>query len=113
MACPAAWAGCRGSSSAGSATGGAATGGSGGTSGGTSAAGNGGGGGVDPSKLDKFSFFVTSMAAMRELAKSELGFGGDLTYGTGDGLLGADKICSGDRGVFDAGRERESSGTPS
>lgn len=50
-----------------------------------------------PGKVDKFSFFVTSLRAMRELSKSQDGFGGDLRFGeTGDGagLRGADKICS-------------------
>ncbi len=44
-----------------------------------------------------FSFFVTSLRAMRELSGSQDGFGGDLRYGeTGDGagLRGADKICT-------------------
>jgi hypothetical protein len=34
------------------------------------------------------------MAGMQRLAKSDKGFGGDLRYGTGDGLMGADKICA-------------------
>jgi hypothetical protein len=45
----------------------------------------------------RFSFFVTSLTAMRTLSKSQMGFGGDLRYGeTGDGagLRGADKICA-------------------
>jgi hypothetical protein len=49
------------------------------------------------STLPKFSFFVTSLNAMRTLSKSENGFGGDLRFGeTGDGagLRGADKICA-------------------
>jgi hypothetical protein len=74
--------------------------------GGTKDAGSAGGGGSDagtggtdgsPSNLDKFSFFVTSLASLRELSKSQSGFGGDLRFGeTGDGagLRGADKICS-------------------
>ncbi len=74
---------------AGTTTGGAAAGGSAGAAGSA-----GTGGTVDPGSLDKFSFFVSSMAGMRKLAKSDDGFGGDLTYGTGDGLLGADKICA-------------------
>jgi hypothetical protein len=45
-----------------------------------------------------FSFFVASRARMFALAEafngSTLGWGGDLTYGTGDGLAGADKICT-------------------
>jgi hypothetical protein len=46
---------------------------------------------------EKFSFFVTSLASLRKLSKSQSGFGGDLRYGeTGDGagLRGADKICA-------------------
>jgi hypothetical protein len=78
-----------GMTSGGSASGGGASGGNAGTGGG-----GGSGGSVDVSKLDKFSFFVTSMAAMRKLSGSQDGFGGDLTYGTGDGLKGADKICT-------------------
>jgi hypothetical protein len=65
------------------------------TSGGTAGAGTAGTGGtVDPGKLDKFSFFVTSMAGLVKLSKSAKGFGGDLRYGTADGLTGADKICT-------------------
>jgi hypothetical protein len=37
---------------------------------------------------------VTSLQAMRRLSKSQDGFGGDLKYGTADGLTGADKICT-------------------
>jgi hypothetical protein len=47
--------------------------------------------------LDPFSFFVTSLSAMRELSGSQDGFGGDLRFGeTGEnaGLRGADKICA-------------------
>jgi hypothetical protein len=50
-----------------------------------------------PTNLDKFSFFVTSLAAMQRLSGSQNGFGGDLRFGeTGDGagLRGADKICT-------------------
>jgi hypothetical protein len=43
--------------------------------------------------LAKFSFFVTSMKAMQELAGSTDGFGGDLRFGKADGLAGADEIC--------------------
>ena len=88
--------------SSGNTTGGASAGTSttGGTSAGTNAsggasAGTGGGGNVTPT-TEKFSFFVTSLKAMRELSKSNDGFGGDLRFGeTGDGagLKGADKIC--------------------
>jgi hypothetical protein len=42
---------------------------------------------------DRFSFFVTSLAAMRELSGSSDGFGGDLRFGQSDGLSGADEIC--------------------
>jgi hypothetical protein len=49
------------------------------------------------STLEKFSFFVTSMAGLQELSGSENGFGGDLRFGKtgpGAGLLGADSICA-------------------
>jgi len=52
--------------------------------------------GVDPN-LTEFSFFVTSLSAMRQLSGSQNGFGGDLRFGEtgeGAGLRGADKICS-------------------
>jgi hypothetical protein len=42
----------------------------------------------------KFSFFVTSVRAMKRLSKNEMGFGGDLRYGMPTGLEGADKICT-------------------
>ena len=42
---------------------------------------------------EKFSFFVTSLEAMRELSGSQNGFGGDLRFGEQTGLAGADKIC--------------------
>ena len=81
-----------------SSTGGGTSSAGGGTSsagGGTSSAGGGG------AALDKFSFFVTSWAAISELANahngSTVGFGGDLSYGetgAGAGLRGADKICA-------------------
>jgi hypothetical protein len=44
--------------------------------------------------LEKFSFFVTSIEAIRTLSKSENGFGGNLSYGQASGLAGADKICA-------------------
>jgi hypothetical protein len=47
--------------------------------------------------LAKFSFFVISVDSVRELAKSQDGFGGDLRFGEtgeGAGLRGADKICA-------------------
>ncbi|HEY6135118.1 MAG TPA: hypothetical protein VIW70_14155 [Rubrivivax sp.] len=87
-----------GGSASSSTTGGAAgSGGSGvgGSSAGSTGSGGGGGSsGVDPKTLDKFSFFVTSMKAMREHSGSQDGFGGDLRFGTADGLTGADKLCT-------------------
>jgi hypothetical protein len=80
-------------------------GGTGGT-GGTAGVGTGGSGGLDAggttdstpagdvAGLARFSFFVTSLEAMRRLSKNEMGFGGDLKYGQADGLAGADKICT-------------------
>jgi hypothetical protein len=44
--------------------------------------------------LPRFSFFVTSLAAMRELSGSQNGFGGDLRFGEATGIAGADKICT-------------------
>ena len=86
-----------------SGTGGRGTGGAPGTGGrsGPADAGNSGGaadalpGGPPPMmKGDpKFSFFYTSLAAMRRLSKSNNGFGGDLRFGMTSGLEGADKIC--------------------
>jgi hypothetical protein len=55
------------------------------------------GGDAAASELPKFSFFVTSLSAMRSLAQSPDGFGGDLRFGEqgeGAGLRGADKICA-------------------
>jgi len=90
-----------GTAGAGSGAGGAgstAGSGSGGNTGsaGTNGAAGSGGGSTTPS-TEKFSFFVTSLKAMRELSKSQDGFGGDLTFGEtgpGAGLKGADKICT-------------------
>jgi hypothetical protein len=51
---------------------------------------------LDSSKLEKFSFFITSQKALTELSGSANGFGGDFRYGKtgqGAGLLGADSIC--------------------
>jgi hypothetical protein len=81
-----------GATSGGNAGSGGATAGSGGTSG---DGGSGGTGGTAP--LPRFSFFVTSLKAMRELSGSQNGFGGDLRFGEtgeGAGLRGADKICT-------------------
>ncbi|WP_239470666.1 hypothetical protein [Archangium violaceum] len=53
------------------------------------------GGGTTGGSADetKFSFFVTSIEAMRQLSGSSNGFGGDLRFGEATGLEGADKIC--------------------
>lgn len=58
----------------------------GGTTGGSTATGG-------TTGLTNFSFFVTSIEAMRELSGSQDGFGGDLRFGEATGLAGADKIC--------------------
>ena len=84
-----------------SSAGGGGAGGAAGSGGAAGAAGSGGSAGGPPS-TEKFSFFVTSMASLLELAKAKdaaatVGFGGDLSYGEtgpGAGLRGADKICS-------------------
>ena len=47
-----------------------------------------------PVPTERFSFFVTSYAAMQRLSGTQAGFGGDLRYGEADGLAGADKICT-------------------
>src|SRR5262245_40454637 len=53
-----------------------------------------GDGGADASAdATRFSFFVTSLAAMQRLSGSQAGFGGDLRFGKADGLSGADEIC--------------------
>ncbi len=72
----------------------AATGGT--SSGGTGGSSTGGTGGGSPTD-EKFSFFVTSQVALKDLSGSPDGFGGDLRYGetgAGAGLRGADKICA-------------------
>jgi len=63
--------------------------------GGSAAAGRGGAGAAagSGSVLDKFSFFVTSYAAIQRLSGNPDGFGGDLGFGQADGLSGADEIC--------------------
>jgi hypothetical protein len=74
-------------------------------SGGTPAAGGAGGtlpnsggaestGGMMTEPLEPFSFFVTSLSAVRQLSGSQDGFGGDLRYGQATGLAGADTICA-------------------
>lgn len=54
-----------------------------------------GGAGSSASEPDAkpFSFFYTSLAAMRTLSGNDDGFGGDLRFGEASGLAGADKIC--------------------
>jgi hypothetical protein len=78
---------------------GGTSGGSGGRSGGTSGGtgGTSGGTGGSTGTLAKFSFFVASVDALKNLSNNAQGFGGDLRFGeTGDGagLKGADKICT-------------------
>ena len=74
-------------------------GGAGGTAGSAAGAGGGGSGGSSGADCSgegataQFSFFVTSLAGLRRLSGSEDGFGGDLRFGTQDGLSGADEIC--------------------
>ncbi len=84
----------------GTATGSAGASGSGNAGAGGSSAGNagsiGGGSGAGGASLAKFSFFVTSWAALQKLSTPN-GFGGDLRFGetgAGAGLRGADKICA-------------------
>jgi hypothetical protein len=69
----------------------------GGRGGASATGGNASGGAGSASGLSKFSFFVTSVNAMKTLSKSDQGFGGDLRFGEtgeGAGLRGADKICT-------------------
>jgi hypothetical protein len=89
-----------GTSSAGG-TGGMNNGGTGGTTAGSGGTGTGGSGGTGSdasspgeggTSTEKFSFFYTSLDAMRRLSKSQNGFGGDLRFGMTTGLEGADKI---------------------
>jgi hypothetical protein len=81
-----------GTSSAGTASGGTAAAGtsSGGTSsGGTSSGGSAGSAGAGGAvTTEKFSFFVTSLVAVRRESNNPNGFGGNL-----GGLTGADEIC--------------------
>jgi len=93
--------GTTGSAGRGGNTGSAGRGGTTGLGGRGGATGSGGRGGTTGSAgtgaSSNFSFFVTSVSALRRLSGSQDGFGGDLRYGeTGDGagLRGADKICA-------------------
>lgn len=88
---PSGGAGGRGGASSGGSAGKGGSSGAAGTSG-TAGATNGGSGGGGTA-TEKFSFFVTSRAALVRLSKSDKGFGGDLRYGEATGLEGADKIC--------------------
>ena len=92
-----------GTSSGGSATDGGSTSvagsGSATSSGGsaTGSAGSVGAAGAGSPTSEKFSFFVTSMAALQAVSGNPNGFGGDLRFGetgAGAGLHGADKICA-------------------
>jgi hypothetical protein len=103
-----------GAGKGGTAGAGGATGGTGGTGGvvdgGVSKdAGTGGTGGAPPGDAStaKFSFFVTSQAAMVALSGNAKGFGGDFRFGEADGLTGADKICTqtAERGMAGNGKE--------
>jgi len=93
---PAAGSGAVSTGSAGTAAGSGSSAGAGSAanSGTAGAAAGSSGSSVDPTTLDKFSFFATSFAGLQRLSGSENGFGGDLRYGETDGLSGADKICS-------------------
>jgi hypothetical protein len=51
------------------------------------------GAGADGGSLPPFSFFYTSLDAVRRLSGSPDGFGGDLRFGMPSGIEGADKIC--------------------
>jgi hypothetical protein len=87
-----------GESGAGGMAGGAGSAGAGaGGMSGSAGTGNAGSAGSGPIPTEKFSFFVTSLTAMKDLARAfgrgEQGFGGDLRYGETTGLAGADKIC--------------------
>jgi hypothetical protein len=92
-----------GAAVAGSATGGGAAGMSmaggasaGATSGQAGSSGATGTGGAPNPMLEKFSFFLTSVASIKKVSNNDQGFGGDLRFGEtgeGAGLRGADKIC--------------------
>jgi hypothetical protein len=89
---------------AGAAGGTAGTAGKGGTAGTAGTGGTGGvadaggakdsGGTTGDASGTRFSFFVTSQAALVALSGNAKGFGGDLRFGEADGLTGADKICT-------------------
>lgn len=64
-----------------------------------------GSGSESPPPSAHFSFFVTSMAGLLDLAADGEGFGGDLSYEGHPGVLGADAICAAlaERSMKDAG----------
>ena len=51
------------------------------------------GGAEDQPNAAHFSFFVTSMVGLLQLAPDAQGFGGDLSFDGESGVLGADAIC--------------------
>ena len=75
-------------------TGGRATGGATGTGGTTGSGGATASGGAGGATTTYFSFFLTSVGALKRLSNNANGFGGDLRYGEATGLAGADKICT-------------------
>jgi hypothetical protein len=83
-----------GNATGGASTGGQASGGSGGKATGGAAGASTGGSGGGSSGVAKFSFFVTSLDAIRAVSGKMDGFGGDLRFGEATGLAGADKICT-------------------
>jgi hypothetical protein len=98
--------GAAGTGTAGASGKGGADGGSGaGGSAGANDAGKEGGGAMDGGGNTgdggaRFSFFMTSLASLRQLSGNQNGFGGDLRFGKTNGLDGADEIC---RQVADIG----------
>jgi hypothetical protein len=82
------------SAGTGGPAGGSASAGMGGASTGAGGSGTGGASTGVGGALGNFSFFVTSLEAMRRLSGSNDGFGGDLRFGEANGLAGADKICA-------------------
>lgn len=83
-----------GASGGGGPASGGALAGMGGASSGAGGSGTGGASAGAGGALAKFSFFMTSLEAMRRLSASNDGFGGDLRFGEENGLSGADKICA-------------------
>ncbi len=76
------------------ATGGGGVGGRAAGGGGAGGRAAGSGGAAGAGTATRFSFFTTSLVAMRQLSGSQNGFGGDLRFGETTGLAGADKICT-------------------